>query len=748
MASSAIFLTAADARQNPIRETVVHDEARAIESAILDSVRNGYFQALVDGGTPMTSRNDVNIAVVSVDLTTDQLYVPAHPFKTGDQVTVSSNGALPSPLDGMDFYTIIYVDADHVRLAQSPAAARDPRPAAIDFQQGVVSIHIADEGSGYLSAPRITIDPNLAGRTATASAQLATWGNIDSISVLSAGKGFNDVPTVSITAQGVGAAAGTVTFKAVAASVVVGGSDYRIGDVLSVIGGAGTATTATVISVGPGGAVTGVMLGVPGAYTTLPDLSATATSVLPVGGSGCTLNLDMGVQGIAVASGGINYTAPPVVHITGTAKIQAVISAGRVVAFDVMSSGSGYTSTPIISLTSGSGAAAIAALQPTSLEGIDLLDGGSGYGSAPSVSIVPVGSGAMAGTVRMLMVNATLTNAGGGYAVGDILLIAGGAGTSNASIQVTQIGDLGQIISYVLITGGSYLSLPPMSNNSVIGGHGRSATFNLSAGVHEIDLGSGGSGYTAPPAIVFTSANGVGSGAAAHTKMVGDTVERIMVASAGSGYTAVPTVLITSGEGATAVATVAGGSVTSIQLIDRGRYYTCIPTVIISGDAIAAARLTSTGIDRIEMLDHGSDYSSKPVVQVISGPNQSGSIVAPSTVVNIGYSIAGITITDPGSGYDIAPQVSISPPAGASGTQATAEATLGVGMGTMVMSLYPESRDYWKVWKNQDPSSTLYSRPFTERMDSVINYFTSMGYSITRQTNPATGSTIQWTILW
>ena len=42
MATNDIFLSASDARQNPIREHVIHDEGRAIESAILDAIALGH----------------------------------------------------------------------------------------------------------------------------------------------------------------------------------------------------------------------------------------------------------------------------------------------------------------------------------------------------------------------------------------------------------------------------------------------------------------------------------------------------------------------------------------------------------------------------------------------------------------------------------------------------------------------------------------------------------------------------------
>jgi hypothetical protein len=748
MASSTIFITAADARQNPLRETVIHDEARAIESSVLEAVKNGFYQATLKSGSPMTSGISVNYAVQSLDLSNDQLYIPNHPFKNGDLVTVSSNGVLPGPLNSTDFYSVIYVDVDHIKLSINQESASLNRPLSIDFGVGVVDISLSDQGAGYLTTPRVTIETSPSGDDARASAILATWGSIDSISVLSAGRGYNDVPSVTIVQNGIGAVPGPVEFKVVAVSVSSAGSDYRIGDILSVSGGVGTSATVTVRSVTGTGSVTAVGLGNPGSYSALPTLSSVDTTVQPGGGTGCTLNISMGLNKISVSNGGTGYTAPPVVTISGDARAQALISAGKVVGFQITNPGSDYTTAPSITLNSGSGAAAIAVLQPTAIDRILVTSQGSGYVTAPTVTVESIGSGAVVDVVSMVITSATLTNAGGGYSIGDTLLIAGGDGSANAAVQVTSIGSLGQILSYVLITSGSYTQLPVLNNNNVIGGTGRSATFNLKAGVGSITLGAQGAGYTTPPHVLITSTDGNGSGAAAYSVIDGDSVDEIIVTAAGTNYTSVPEVTITSGSGAVAVASISDGLVTGISLVSKGEHYTCIPNIVIEGDAQARAVLRNTGVSRIQMIDGGDDYVSSPMVYVVNGDNQEGSTIQPSTVVNIGYSLDKIVIDHPGSGYSTAPIVSIALPQGNGSMPATAVATLGSGIGTMVVSLYPDSRDYWKVWKNQEPSNQLYVRPYTERMDTVIAYFTSLGYSITRQTNPDTGNTLQWTVMW
>jgi hypothetical protein len=425
----------------------------------------------------------------------------------------------------------------------------------------------------------------------------------------------------------------------------------------------------------------------------------------------------------------------------------------------------------------------------------------------------------------MLITSARLTNSGRNYRSGDVLLIAGGAGTSNASIIVTKVGNIGEIIGYSLITSGSYTVLPTVVDNLVLGGSGTTATFDITAGVESIPVVDGGVDYVSPPTIIINSAGNQGSGAVAVATLDGDSVDKITVTSSGSGYIQAPIVSVTAGSGSTAVANLtetsvasvvidtpgsgytsatvsfvgngagatgtvvlSAGAVQSITMLNSGLGYTIAPQVIIEGDGVGAvahavltptsvasvtvtqigvnftsapdvaiagaaqatASLSATGIARIEVLNHGESYNSQPAVSFINNPLQIGSTIPPAVSAIVGYGVSKINIIKGGSGYSSAPTIQISSPQGLNPVTATATASVGAGVvsGTTVMSLYPVSMDYWKVWKNQTPSDAAYTRPYTERMDTVVNYFVSLGYTINRQTNPATGNTIQWSVMW
>lgn len=824
--NSSIFITALEARQNPIRERIVHEEGRSIESAILSAVEDGLYQCLVSDGTPMTQSTPVASPVMDVDEVTSTFFIPNHGFKQGDAVKLSSTEALPSPLTSTAFYYVIYVDPNNIKLAATVQDALSDRPIPISVSNGLTAIEITDGGNGYLSPPVVTITGGDPQAPATAIAYLGKYGNISSISVLSGGSGYTDVPTVNIVAQGSGASPGTISFKMVQATVAVGGSNYRIGDTLVATGGTGISASAVVTLVGNTGNVLAISLINGGNYTALPTMLGTSTSVTPGGGTGCTLNLIAGISSIAVSSSGSGYTSEPKIIITGgngsDAAAVAVVVAGGVSGITVTNPGSGYTSAPTVTITSGSGASASAVLTPAPIGGINVTnDGGNTYTTVPNVTITSQGIGALAGQAYMRVSSATKVNSGIGYRTGDVVLIAGGAGSTGATIQVLSVGTAGEILGYVLATGGLYRQIPVLENNSVMGGSGTAATFNLTMCLDSVDLANGGSGYLSPPTVEVVSTTGYGahvvanidggsvsslevisngaafeeipnivisggSGATATAHLVGTGVYTIDVTNFGSGYTEAEVIIGGDGVNATATAQISGGSIIGIivdtagsgytypppvtitgngytatavanlvptridyiEITANGNGYTSPPVVTVDGAATATSRLGETSVSRIDVINGGEDYTSDPIVSVIPSVNQVGSVISPSTSVTRGFSVDHITIVNGGIGYVSAPSVDISAPAFLGGNTATATASIGIGAGTMTVGLYPASRDYYAAWKGTTISNDAFTRPYVDRMDTVIAYFTDLGYVINRQTNPATGNTIQWSVKW
>ena len=131
--------------------------------------------------------------------------------------------------------------------------------------------------------------------------------------------------------------------------------------------------------------------------------------------------------------------------------------------------------------------------------------------------------------------------------------------------------------------------------------------YTISSGeVTNITIGSGGTGYTSAPTILFTG--GGGSGADAEAVVIGGKVVSIGMVNYGSCYTSAPAVAINGGGGSGASATAEiGGRVTSVALTNAGSGYTGTPVVEFSGggasaiDAVAAAYLTPTTLAGINL---------------------------------------------------------------------------------------------------------------------------------------------------
>lgn len=830
VACTSIFLTASEARQNPIRESVIHEEARLIENKVLESVRLGLYEATISNGTPMTTSDRIVSAVWTVDPSTDQLYIPNHSFQNGDTVTVNSTIVLPAPLNNYSYYYVIYVDNDHIKLAASMADALAGRPLAIDITSGVTNIDLVDNGGGYIQAPAVTITGGNPSVNATATAYLSTWGTVVAVSNTTSGSGYTDLPSVTFAPQGSGAVVGTVSYQIVGATTNNAGSGYKVGDVLTVVGGTGTSCTLSVTSVNLSGSVTSVNVVNAGNYTVIPSTVNVATTVSPSGGIDCTLNLTVGIKSIAVTNGGANYVAAPRVIInsgsgTGTSAY-ATIYGGSVTNIVVTDPGYGYLNVSSVDLDTGSTATAVASLIPTSVNSATLTyNGGYTYVSIPNVNITPAGTGATIGTVSMKVTNVTMISSGKDYVAGDSLLISGGSATENAWIKVTSVDSAGRILSYVLESGGSYTSLPGLISNPVNGGTGTLAAFNLIMGLKSISVGNPGSGYLVPPVVnvsppatggtlakvralietgsiteflvtdsgseytimpTISLSNGTGATALANltpttvdtitmynkgsgyssatvsvvnggatvdatavANIVGDQIDSITVLTNGSGYTDIPTVIIEGdGIGAEAIANLTPTTLSSISILTGGSGYNAPPTINIDGDALAEAVMTGTGIGDITVTNQGQNYVADPTVYLIPGTNQIGVPVSPVLAAQRAFSVGRIAVTSEGEGYQSVPNVTMSAPYYSTSNTATATASIGSGLGTFVVIPYPSSKDYFKAWKGQALSNEQLLRPYTERMDTVVSYFTNLGYNINRLTNPATNNTFMWYLQW
>jgi hypothetical protein len=128
-APSPVFYNAVDARSSLPAEEAINRETSALQQAVFAAVGQGVYQTQVSNGTLMTYSTPFTPLAWTV--TGNMLTITNHPFNTGDIVTVSSTGTLPSPLAQATYYYVIYVDVNTIMLASSYANAVQPRPIPI-----------------------------------------------------------------------------------------------------------------------------------------------------------------------------------------------------------------------------------------------------------------------------------------------------------------------------------------------------------------------------------------------------------------------------------------------------------------------------------------------------------------------------------------------------------------------------------------------------------------------------------------
>jgi hypothetical protein len=199
--------------------------------------------------------------------------------------------------------------------------------------RSVASIAITSGGSGYTSAPVVTISGG--GGTGATAVSAISGGRVITISVTNAGSGYTSAPTVTIAASPSGTAA---TARATA-----------------------TLTTA---------AIRAITLTNPGSgFTSVPTISLSGG-----GGSGATATASIAtriVGSVTLTNAGTGYTSAPTVTLSGGSGTGATATAtvpASPIRVTLTNGGSGYTSAPTITFTGGTGTGAIATAIGTTMK--------------------------------------------------------------------------------------------------------------------------------------------------------------------------------------------------------------------------------------------------------------------------------------------------------------------------------------------------------------------------------------------
>ena len=166
---------------------------------------------------------------------------------------------------------------------------------------------------------------------------ISNGGTVTAITGTAIGTSYTSIPTVALTAPttvgGVQATA-TAQMQATVSTIASGGTGYTINDILTVVGGTGSAAQITVTAVS-GGVITSSTITIGGTYSALPTNPVSVTGGT---GSSATFNLtSYGVRTTAytLTNAGSGYVEQPTVTFSGGggsgATAYATVGSGTVV---------------------------------------------------------------------------------------------------------------------------------------------------------------------------------------------------------------------------------------------------------------------------------------------------------------------------------------------------------------------------------------------------------------------------------
>ncbi len=155
-------------------------------------------------------------------------------------------------------------------------------------------------------------------------------GNLSTITVVSAGAGFNVRPTIAITGANTTQALANANGTVVSASVHAAGGRYANNDILTLAGGTGRAANLRVTNVTANGNVITVSVDYAGQYTALPNLVNVLLSAnTSANGYGFAANVVYGMGEVTVTTVGAGYTNPTLtISGYGANSTAAVVAAG------------------------------------------------------------------------------------------------------------------------------------------------------------------------------------------------------------------------------------------------------------------------------------------------------------------------------------------------------------------------------------------------------------------------------------
>ena len=341
---------------------------------------------------------------------------PGHMYQTAPTVTITP----ASPTAGINAAATATLDNTYTGFDAVDSSGDGFDAIAFDTEGGIGNINITVPGSGYTVAPVVTISaPDITGGTqATATATISGDtdplytgdGYVVSITVTEPGTGYTSAPTVSIAApdsvinHGVGASA-TATISdtdVIDITINSGGSYYDITPTIT-LDAPTTPYTATVVASVSNGRVTSLTTTDQGwGYETAPALTIADPDITPVTAAFTAVLTGDAVTSLTIDEDGAGYLTAPTITIAADPAIAndiatgtAVLSDDGVASITITNAGANYSVAPSITIGAptgqafhGSGATATATLNPgSSVATIVITNPGTGYDLAPDVII-------------------------------------------------------------------------------------------------------------------------------------------------------------------------------------------------------------------------------------------------------------------------------------------------------------------------------------------------------------------------
>lgn len=295
-----------------------------------------------------------------------------------------------------------------------------------------------------------------------------------------------------------------------------------------------------------------------------------------------------GVVKIAVTTGGTNYSEPPDVVVGGNATATAHLRQGRVESIVVGNPGSGYTSSPSVTLTPKSSGVTI-----------------SGFTASTTSGTVTFSTTAATTWARIVAGTQSVTIASFENATQAIVATTSFPSSGAATVYSSGTGAAATAFAY---TG----SLRPISFFK-----GR---FKDLYGVDGMGRGFRWNGQDASVERIGLVKPAVGPVITASSTGAGGYIASIQMVQGGAGYHSPPTVALTGGtpsENATARALVSNGRVNGVIVTNRGAGYQGTPSVAFSGGIGTGATFTvgvSAAVSGLYLTAYGQGYTTSASV--------------------------------------------------------------------------------------------------------------------------------------